>query len=222
MPPYLQLAVQGQVVYNWLFYHVPLKRDQGNWDGRLRLNDIPNAIGCTTYSITTWINYNTKSSTVALLRKMTCTWRHPMGLRHPVQRQVIYNLFKYNLFNYNVNPLQGQVIYNWLFYHVPLKRDQGNWDGRLRLNDIPNVHQVQRQVVYNLITYNVKSTTRIQQHPLQLGHLQRYSTTMSIINTNYNLTTYNVNQQLCKSTTTLHQLQFINNTNYNLITYNVN
>jgi len=29
-----------------LFYHVPLKRDQRNWDWRLRLNDTPNAIGC--------------------------------------------------------------------------------------------------------------------------------------------------------------------------------
>jgi len=29
-----------------LFYHVPLKRDQGDWDSRLRLNDTPNAIGC--------------------------------------------------------------------------------------------------------------------------------------------------------------------------------
>jgi len=30
-----------------LFYHVPLKKDQGDWDWRLRFNDIPNAIGCT-------------------------------------------------------------------------------------------------------------------------------------------------------------------------------
>ena len=30
-----------------LFYYVPLKRDQGDWDWRLRLNDTPNAIGCT-------------------------------------------------------------------------------------------------------------------------------------------------------------------------------
>jgi len=29
-----------------LFYHVPLKRDQGDWDWRSRLNDTPNAIGC--------------------------------------------------------------------------------------------------------------------------------------------------------------------------------
>jgi len=29
-----------------LFYHVPLKRDQGDWDWRLRLNDTPNTIGC--------------------------------------------------------------------------------------------------------------------------------------------------------------------------------
>jgi len=28
------------------FRHVPLKRDQGDWDWRLRLNDTPNAIGC--------------------------------------------------------------------------------------------------------------------------------------------------------------------------------
>ena len=30
-----------------LFCHVPLKRDQGDWDWRLRFNDTPNAIGCT-------------------------------------------------------------------------------------------------------------------------------------------------------------------------------
>jgi len=30
-----------------LFYYVPLKRDQGDWDWRLRLNDTPHAIGCT-------------------------------------------------------------------------------------------------------------------------------------------------------------------------------
>jgi len=30
-----------------LFYHVPLKRDRRDWDWRLRLNDTPNAIGCT-------------------------------------------------------------------------------------------------------------------------------------------------------------------------------
>jgi len=29
------------------FYHVPLKRDQGDWDCRLRLHDTSNAIGCT-------------------------------------------------------------------------------------------------------------------------------------------------------------------------------
>jgi len=29
-----------------LFYHVQLKRDQGDWDWRLRINDTPNAIGC--------------------------------------------------------------------------------------------------------------------------------------------------------------------------------
>jgi len=29
-----------------LFYHVPLNRDQGDWDWRLRLNDTPNATGC--------------------------------------------------------------------------------------------------------------------------------------------------------------------------------
>jgi len=29
-----------------LFGHVPLKRDQGDWDWRLGLNDTPNAIGC--------------------------------------------------------------------------------------------------------------------------------------------------------------------------------
>jgi len=28
-----------------LFHHVPLKRDQGDWDWRLRLHDTPNAIG---------------------------------------------------------------------------------------------------------------------------------------------------------------------------------
>jgi len=30
-----------------LFDHVPCKRDQWDWDWRLRLNDTPNAIGCT-------------------------------------------------------------------------------------------------------------------------------------------------------------------------------
>jgi len=30
-----------------LFYHVPSKGDQGDWDWRLRVNDTPNAIGCT-------------------------------------------------------------------------------------------------------------------------------------------------------------------------------
>jgi len=29
-----------------LFCHVPLKRDQGDWDRRLGLNATPNAIGC--------------------------------------------------------------------------------------------------------------------------------------------------------------------------------
>jgi len=39
--------------FNWwsgslgLFCHVPLKRDQGHWDWKLRLNNTPNAIGCT-------------------------------------------------------------------------------------------------------------------------------------------------------------------------------
>jgi len=39
-------------ILNWcsrslgLFYHVLLKRDQGNWDWRLRCNDTSNAIGC--------------------------------------------------------------------------------------------------------------------------------------------------------------------------------
>jgi len=48
----------GSVIFpfsnlNWwssspgLFSHVPLKRDQGDWDWRLRFNDNPNAIGCT-------------------------------------------------------------------------------------------------------------------------------------------------------------------------------
>jgi len=32
-----------------LFYHVRLKRDQGDWNWRLRLNDTPNAIGCTSF-----------------------------------------------------------------------------------------------------------------------------------------------------------------------------
>ena len=123
----------------------------------------------------TWFNYNAKSFTT---------------------------IFDHNLSNYNVNQLQHQVIYHWLFDHAPLKRDQGNWEGRLRLNDIPKVNQLQRQVIYNLITYNVKSTTLIKQHQLQLGHLQRQSTTMSTININYNLITYKVNQLLCKSTTT--------------------
>jgi len=36
--------------YPLLFYHVFLKRDQGDWDWRLRLNDTPNAIGFTTSS----------------------------------------------------------------------------------------------------------------------------------------------------------------------------
>ena len=31
-----------------LFGHVPLKRDQWDWDWKLRLSDSPNAIGCTT------------------------------------------------------------------------------------------------------------------------------------------------------------------------------
>jgi len=30
-----------------LFYHVPLKRDHGDWDWRLGVNDTPSAIGCT-------------------------------------------------------------------------------------------------------------------------------------------------------------------------------
>jgi len=34
-----------------LFYHVLLKRDQGNWDWRLRENVTPNAIGCNTNNI---------------------------------------------------------------------------------------------------------------------------------------------------------------------------
>ena len=29
--------------------HVPLKRDQGDWEWRLRFNDTPNAIGCISY-----------------------------------------------------------------------------------------------------------------------------------------------------------------------------
>ena len=33
-----------------LFCHVPLKRDQFDWDSRLRLNDTPIAIGCTLFS----------------------------------------------------------------------------------------------------------------------------------------------------------------------------
>jgi len=40
-------------ILNWwssslgLFNHVPLKRDQGDWDWRLRVDDTPNAMGCT-------------------------------------------------------------------------------------------------------------------------------------------------------------------------------
>jgi len=44
-----------------LFCHVPLKRDQGEWDWRLRLNDSPNAIGCTREpSIDWWLDEREK------------------------------------------------------------------------------------------------------------------------------------------------------------------
>ena len=33
-----------------LFYHAPLKRDQDDWDCRLRFNDSPNVLGCITTS----------------------------------------------------------------------------------------------------------------------------------------------------------------------------
>jgi len=33
-----------------LFCHLPLKRGPGDWDWRMRMNDTPNAIGCTWYS----------------------------------------------------------------------------------------------------------------------------------------------------------------------------
>jgi len=34
-----------------LFYHVPLKRDQGDWNWRLRYDDTPNAIGFTEHTV---------------------------------------------------------------------------------------------------------------------------------------------------------------------------
>ena len=36
-----------------LFYHVPLKRDQMDWDRRTRLDDTPNVIGCIYKWVTT-------------------------------------------------------------------------------------------------------------------------------------------------------------------------
>ena len=43
------LNLESQSISNFLglFCHVPLKRDQWDWDWRFRLNDTPNSIGCT-------------------------------------------------------------------------------------------------------------------------------------------------------------------------------
>ena len=38
------------------FGHVPVKRDQGDWDWRFRLNDTPNAIGCGTIHVSQLID----------------------------------------------------------------------------------------------------------------------------------------------------------------------
>ena len=43
-----------------LFYHIPLKRDQGDEDWRLRFyNDTPNATGCTSYRKRAYFSYVT-------------------------------------------------------------------------------------------------------------------------------------------------------------------
>jgi len=44
-----------------LFCHVPLKRDQWDWDWRLRLNDTPDAIGCTVTRSNQWQKKKTYS-----------------------------------------------------------------------------------------------------------------------------------------------------------------
>jgi len=46
------------LVLQVLFYHVPLKRDQGDCEWKLRLNDTPNAIGCTCRCIPSVMHVN--------------------------------------------------------------------------------------------------------------------------------------------------------------------
>ena len=94
-----------------LFYYVPLKRDQGDWDWRLRLNDTPNAIGCTStpqthaYVMTVifWIagfaiarclddasicltpQDNTfRCDIPQYLKHMYMSWHSPLEIRHPI------------------------------------------------------------------------------------------------------------------------------------------
>jgi len=90
---------------------------------------------------------------MALLRKTTCNIRHPMGLRHPVLRILeargceassIASLASSSIAYCIWSVISSFSNLNWwssslgLFYHVPLKRDQGDSDWKLRLNDTPN------------------------------------------------------------------------------------
>jgi len=62
-----------------LYYHVPLERDQGDWDWRLRFNEIPNATGST--QIHFQVNFVTDIISVRWRgRRRKGVWGPPGGL----------------------------------------------------------------------------------------------------------------------------------------------
>jgi len=67
-----------------LLYHVPLKRDQGDRDWRLRLNDTPNAIGCINMPTNTLTGINTHEYRCISLHIHTYiyVWTHTHALTH--------------------------------------------------------------------------------------------------------------------------------------------
>jgi len=113
-----------------LFCHVSFKRDQGDWDWRWRLNDTPSAIGCT---------INVHPITIGCLIFVG---------RFPPKSPIIIGSFARNdlqlkTFYASSPPCTACCIRSvisafsdvnrWsrslgLFDHVPLKRDQGDWD----------------------------------------------------------------------------------------------
>jgi len=65
-----------------LFYHDSLKRDQGDWDWRLRINHTPNATGCTLH-IYKWAMSHTSTNHVThmdLAHQYAWWWSHDLSI----------------------------------------------------------------------------------------------------------------------------------------------